>query len=149
MHLLNASSACAISFRDMMLECNLTQFIKEPVRDHAILDLVLCTDAMLISDVCVGAPFGTSDHNSVSFRVHVSKDISKSCVPLTYDFRNANIELLRVLLSSVSWPDLFESCSDIEDFYAVFRCTLFDFFEVAVPKRCVSNKVRKISATYS
>lgn len=37
-----------------------------PTRENNILDIVLCNDPLLICDVCVGPPFSTSDHETVS-----------------------------------------------------------------------------------
>jgi len=56
-------------FFDMCTSYGLNQYVTEPTRIKNILDLVFSNDRTLISDVEVGVPFGTSDHNSIVFTI--------------------------------------------------------------------------------
>jgi len=62
------------SFLDLCCEYGFTQLVLEPTRLNNILDLVLCNDNMLISDIVVDAPFGLSDHNSIKFSAAIEID---------------------------------------------------------------------------
>ena len=58
-------------FLDLCTNNGLNQLVEEPTRLGNILelDLLLCNDSALVSDVKVGVPFGTSDHNSITFSI--------------------------------------------------------------------------------
>ena len=125
---LNATSACAVLFCNMMLECSLTQFTKGTDQEPYYLRFcVTYMDAMLISGSYILVLLLVQETTILCLLLYIFLRLFQSHVHqiTTYDFYNANIELLHTLLSSVSCPDLFASCSDIEDFYAVFRSMLF------------------------
>jgi hypothetical protein len=58
-------------FFDLISTHGLYQFVREPTRLNNILDLVLCNDGGLISDVEVIVPFGMSDHNAINFSIEL------------------------------------------------------------------------------
>ena len=58
-------------FFDLISTHGLYQFVPEPTRLNNILDLVLCSDSGLISDVEVIVPFGMSDHNAIYFSIEL------------------------------------------------------------------------------
>ena len=69
-------------FLDATIDLGLSQYVEEPTRGENILDIVLCNDPLLISEVNVGPPFSISDHNSVDFLLclgSVTKITNRSC----------------------------------------------------------------------
>ncbi|KAK6060752.1 hypothetical protein COOONC_01590 [Cooperia oncophora] len=74
-----------LSFLDLCSNYGYLQLVKSPTRQGNILDLILCNDHSLISDVAIHAPIGTSDHCSLSAALQ-SRHVRRS---LTYclDYR--------------------------------------------------------------
>ena len=56
-------------FLDATIDLGFSQYVAEPTRGENILDIVLCNDPLLISEVNVGPPFSISDHNRVDFLI--------------------------------------------------------------------------------
>jgi len=52
-------------FLDFSLKSGLNQFVNESTLGNNILDLVLSTDKLIVSDVNVTCPFSSGDHNMV------------------------------------------------------------------------------------
>src|SRR6476469_2165902 len=61
---------------DTVTDLGFHQFVDSSTRGDNILDVVLCNDPLLISDVTVCHPFSTSDHASIKFVLNVSEYIS-------------------------------------------------------------------------
>src|SRR5260221_600543 len=57
------------------------QFVLEPTRGLNILDIVLTNDPLLVTDLEILPPVGTSDHSSLSFSLHLSADSSVKAIP--------------------------------------------------------------------
>ena len=57
-----------------MVENGFSQLVTEPTKQSNILDLVLCNEALLVSDVNVLSPIGGSDHASIQFKVITNYD---------------------------------------------------------------------------
>ena len=66
-----SQDAKSAEFFNLISTHGLYQFIQEPTRLNNILDLVLCNDSGLISDVEVIVPFGMSDHNAINFSIEL------------------------------------------------------------------------------
>ena len=69
------SSAVTKTFLDFARDNAFYQFVLSPTRHSvltgtsSILDLVLCPDKYAVHDVFTAAPFSTSDHNVVNFKI--------------------------------------------------------------------------------
>ena len=65
----------------------LTKFVDQPTRENNILDLVLSTSDMSISDVDVFSPIGSSDHNAVMFNTNFVNFLNHHCTstPIFFD----------------------------------------------------------------
>ncbi|KAK6051837.1 hypothetical protein COOONC_10658, partial [Cooperia oncophora] len=74
------SSTMSKSFLDLCSNYGYLQLVKSPTRQGNTLDLILCNDPSLISDVAIHAPIGTSDHCSLSAALQ-SRHVRRS---LTY-----------------------------------------------------------------
>ena len=53
------------------------QYVTVPTRLNNILDLVLCNERMLYSDIKVSMPFGLSDRDSIAFSVAIKNSVEK------------------------------------------------------------------------
>ena len=60
-----------LNFLNLTVDCFLTQHVSEPTRGRNILDLVLSKPEQLIEEVTITEPLGTSDHDTVDFKVPV------------------------------------------------------------------------------
>ena len=67
-----------LNFLNLTLDCFLTQHVSEPTRGRNILDLVLSKPEQLIEEVTITEPLGTSDHDTVEFKVPLTL-----CLPKT------------------------------------------------------------------
>ena len=130
------NDAKSIEFFDCTLMHGLQQYITEPTRMENILDLLLCNDYSLISDVEVGVPFGQSDHNSITCSLIFVGDDRDASAPnqniaqiLKWDrtdWQNFSVYCQRTdwydLISELSSPDtIWESfCTFVEEGIAKF-----------------------------
>ena len=67
-----------LRFLNTVIDLGFQQYILEPTRGENVLDILLCNDPLLISDVKVSAPFSTSDHSMIDFVLNLSA--SGSCI---------------------------------------------------------------------
>ena len=63
-------------FLDLCINNGLTQLVYSPTRLNNILDLVLCNNEIVISELTINEPFGTSDHDSINFVVVIENEFS-------------------------------------------------------------------------
>ena len=95
-------------FLDTTLDCFLKQHVEEPTRNKNILDLVLSTNGVSISNVSIDDPFGTSDHNTVKFSLQVSQNSKETWKTTYYDYRNGKYKKFAKFLSKMKWDTLFK-----------------------------------------
>ena len=55
---------------DAVTNLGLVQLVNEGTRGSNILDIILCNDPFLVSNIEIKVPFSTSDHNCVAFFLH-------------------------------------------------------------------------------
>ncbi|XP_059846738.1 uncharacterized protein LOC132405715 [Hypanus sabinus] len=86
--------------RDVFLE----QLVLEPTRNEAILDLVMCNEQELISDLEVKEPLGSSDHDMISFYLQFERDKGRSEVSVL-QLNKGDYGAMREELAKVKWAD--------------------------------------------
>lgn len=74
-------------FFDLVMD----KFLKEPTREHSILDLVLSSHSTLVKDVHVSAPLGSGDHNIVNFDINIGGE-QDTWKQYYYDYRRENMK---------------------------------------------------------
>ena len=124
-------------FKNTCLDLYLNQLVMNNTRNKNILDLIL-TNCSIISEVCISAPLGSSDHSSIDFKVtwnSANLGHSKS----RYSFNRANYDAIRAKLSNFNWSDLLRDLST-EDSWKVFTTILSDCIEKHVPLISKSRK---------
>jgi len=89
------------SFLKFVNSYGLIQFVNQPTREDNILDLVLSTSDMSISDVDVFPPIGSSDHNVVIFNTNSVNSLNNHCIstPTFFDWSRANYAMTYALLT--------------------------------------------------
>ena len=119
----------------------LYQMVREPTRGNNILDLILTTDENFVEGVEVGTQVGTSDHNSLRFKLKASF-CSKSKIKVISNFKNTNFDSFRNDLKSSNWNDIFAS-SESSTMYANFLRKFFEYENKHVPKKNISLENNK------
>ena len=134
----------------------LTQFVASPTRlsdqsgNGSLLDLVVCNDPNFVFNTNVDAPFGSSDHGTVSFIVIRELRTPKYSLN-TFDFSKADWTNLSAYLDNINFFDLFETCVDSESVVNAFYSVLYDGLNQFVPvtslytnfknnKKCIQTK---------
>ena len=128
-------------FHDVMIENGFTQYVNSPTRGDHVLDLVFVNDDFAVSDVEVGPPFSTSDHNSINFNlVYLPPASSMSALP-KYKFDKDNLKLICDYLKFVNWFIIFDT-EDLEKVWSNFTNTIF----ISVDKYAI--KIEQTPSTY-
>jgi len=143
-------------FLDCTIELGLCQYVTEPTRGQNTLDVVLCTDPLLVSEVSVSPPFSVSDHNSVEFLLCCMADdidnnngmneLSKTSVcsdlKVSVDkkkvvlWKKANWVNLENFVQNVNWASYFSDVTDSESCWDTFSQILSYGINLFVPKAC-------------
>ena len=150
---------------DAFLACfnklGLTQFVDQTTRTNltgndSILDLVLSNDYVRIISIKCLPPFGTSDHNIVSFNVNLSDDCSPHNVKSSsvnlfkYNWSMADFDGMNELLSVVNWHNLFWFHFETELLWSNFKHIILPIIDCCTPKILVRhNKNIKLVFTPS
>jgi len=137
------------TFLDFVCSSGYDQMVTDPTRNDNILDIVLTSHPLSISNLQVIEPFSTSDHNSVVFSV----DISPKCYNCvydsdsahkSYDWRRANCEAFSSYLSSVDWDHFMSVNLTAESIWINFKQIFFSAADLFVP--CYTNRTRGLTA---
>ncbi|PKU47386.1 adaptin ear-binding coat-associated protein 1 [Limosa lapponica baueri] len=90
------------SFLECVRDNFLTQLVREPTREGALLDLLLVNREGLAEDVTVGGCLGHRDHETIEFSIlrEARRGASRTA---TMDFWRADFGLFRNLLDRVPW----------------------------------------------
>jgi hypothetical protein len=140
-------------FYDFANDHGLTQLVSESTRGDNTLDLVLCNDPLLISDVETSPPFGSSDHDSITFRIC---DLN-ACAPTTSvtirSWKKADWQLLAGHYFNLDWRYIFSPCHTADQCWASFLDAIYGGIDLYVPactirpgcKVLQSKAVRKLT----
>ena len=82
--------------------------MRQPTRGRNILDLVLSSDPILVNNLEVSAPLGSSDHNEVSFEINKNCE-NKGWKEYYYDYRKARYKKIRRKFSKIKCNKVFQS----------------------------------------
>ena len=114
------------------------QYVDNPTREGAILDLVLGNELGQVIDVSVGEHSGLRDHNSIRFRVVVDK--SGPWVRVR-NWARGNYLQIRQELGNVDWELLFEGKST-SGMWEAFKGRLIEVQERHVPVKMKNRNGR-------
>ncbi|MBN3308567.1 PKH4B protein, partial [Amia calva] len=121
---------------EMVNNCFLTQFVTEPTRECACIDLIFSNDQDRVRGTLVREPMANCDHNMVSFEAYFQKTRTKSKT-MIYNFRQANLEGMRRHLDKLDWSTL--DTESVENGWLYFQNILLEAQEKFVP---TFNKLR-------
>ena len=158
------------ALRDFVVFNGFTQCVLSPTRLSNILDLVLISDPLLVSNIDVAPSFSTSDHNAVEveFLYRVSTDASvpraqskqnainsavvycKSSLSAETHYRkqflwkHGNYDGLCEYLACYNWNDIFMYCLTPDSLWRAFRGVLDYAIDLFVPYKyvCCDSVVR-------
>ena len=132
------SAQCLLNFMSSYL---LNQMVTVPTRGQNVLDLVLCNNSRLISDV-KALPTDISDHNMVnvllSFNPGVLEDAKTAYLDemnfRSLDFNKADFKQLDEKFNTINWGELRSSCT-FEEFPGKLTEALLDVCLESVPHK--------------
>ena len=125
------------------------QLVNEPTRASNILDVVLTTDPLLVSELCVQCPVGNSDHCSVYFCLvyNIAHSAPESEEPvMVRDWRNADYDGISNYLSAVDWHLMISENLTSDSLWEAFNAELNVAVDQFVPMRCLRSSKSKRSA---
>jgi hypothetical protein len=148
----NIAGEALLSF---MSNCFLNQYVVSPTRGDNILDIFLCNEDRLVTNVSC-SPTDMSDHSLVDIMISynpANADDTKHSKTFdensfrSLDFSNANFEEISEKLRLVDWTNLRSVCT-FEEFPAVFTEKLFEICHSTVPpkKRSSTGRPKALNA---
>ena len=128
-------------FLDFCLSHGFNQYVSVPTRLKNILDLVLCNERMLISDINVAMPFGLSDHDSITFSVAIENSVEKkeTARNISLDWTRVNWSAFKQFCHSVDWDEMIDDSLCADELWAVLTTTLKMGMSKFVPLRKTKN----------
>ena len=119
--------AISVSYDAIFSELGLCQKNLLPTRGSNVLDLLMSSDDMLVTNVRVSEPFSTSDHCSIKFNLNVFGGTQNIPVrPRRYDFARADYSGFNDYLASIDWNGLFYDNSSIDGMWDTF-CHVMEY----------------------
>lgn len=119
------------------IENGLTQVIHENTREKHILDLLFCSNPLLLNNIVIQEPFLSSDHNSITFDIFIENQQNFDIK--VRNFLKADYNNIFSDLSLLSWYDLFAVCANVDDFWKLFS-DILQKIEKYVPFREPARK---------
>ncbi|CAK5007712.1 unnamed protein product [Meloidogyne enterolobii] len=115
-HSKNSKDAQFIEFIDSL---ELTQHVNFHTRLDKILDLILSSPKNLVKNPQKSTPFGTSDHNPISFEINYYREIKALKSPQKR-FYKANYTDINNFLNNIDWLSCFSKASNLNELYSQF-----------------------------
>ncbi len=145
----NMISGCdtkSVEFCELCSDNGLIQLVEEPTRLNNILDLVLCNDRTLLAKVEVSAPFGMSDHNSISFSiVPACRNIRNNASPRSFlNWHKTDWKSFLEYCKSIDWPEILQTESSVDELWCAFAAAIKAGIQLYVPI-CVFRQNSKMS----
>ena len=141
---MSLGDTCHDNFLDAVMRNDLNQIITEPTRLDNILDLLLTSTPMLVSNVNIVEPFTHScDHNAIEFSINIQSEPLKTNKN-KYNFRKADFESIADYVQNVDWLSVYRSTKgNVETFWKSICSTLDYCIEAFVPKFKQSKRKTK------
>lgn len=116
----------------------LTQMVTEPTRGANILDLILCSEADLVSNVSIGEPLDTSDHNMVRCHLKLPTNPRHQVARQVPNLRLADYAKFRRELGGVVVDD-FETTEEV---WSSFKTKFMAIQATCIPNRSSARVAR-------
>ncbi len=119
----------------------LSQVVREPTRENAVLDLLFLNEPSLLSTLEVCLPFSHScDHNTIVFSLNCNTDREASDRKIR-QWHKADWASARQFVASVPWRVALSTCVSVDDCYSVIVSCLNTVVDHFVP--CVTPRRRE------
>ena len=112
----------------------LTQLVREPTREGALLDLLFVNREGLVDNVAAGGRLGHSDHEIIEFSIlrEARRRLSRTDI---LDFKRADFVLIRHLLERIPWEMILNGIG-VQEGWALFKKEVLMAQEQVVPRCC-------------
>ena len=147
------------SFVTCITENALTQHVHFPTRGHNILDLILSSDPMAVTQVNAIDNFrslhNASDHISIVCKLNIPYVSTSECHNTGhFDFKRGDFLSLKYHLSCVNWHELLYSCPTVDSMLTIFLDTFFSICSLCIPftsgsKRKATNYPSHVKKLFS
>ncbi|PKU40554.1 rna-directed dna polymerase from mobile element jockey-like [Limosa lapponica baueri] len=119
----------------------LTQLVREPTREGALLDLLFVNREGLVGDVTVGGHLGYRDREMIEFLIlrEVRRGVSRTAI---MDFQRADFGLFKSLLDRVPWEAALKG-KGVQEGWTFFREEVLKAQQQAVPVRSKASRLGK------
>ena len=132
------------TFLNWVVNNGFMQFVTFPTRGTNTLDLVLCDDEHLISNITYSPPIGHSDHCVVDFSFVVPNQPRKNTpVKTRYNWHAANYQLMGEHLCLVNWLEVICANPNALDSWYAFLNILWYVIDLCVPQYQVKPSCAK------
>lgn len=125
-------------FMELVLDCNLTQYVEEPTRDRNLLDLVFSNDEGTVENVRVREGLGTSDHFSVFFECICTEGKRAMSEVVKRDWRRANWDRIRNFMAVATCG--IDSYENVNEMWSIIQYAFVDCVNLFVPTKPSSPK---------
>ena len=147
------------SFVTCITENALTQHVHFPTRGHNILNLILSSDPMAVTQVNAIDNFrslhNASDHISIVCKLNIPYVSTSECHNTGhFDFKRGDFLSLKYHLSCVNWHELLYSCPTVDSMLTIFLDTFFSICSLCIPftsgsKRKATNYPSHVKKLFS
>ena len=133
------NNRCSTLFSVFTKQFCFEQLVTEPTRvqstgrNSSLLDLVLCNDPFIVCDINVNAPFSTSDHCVVDFKLCCPTQSAKLPAHEFRNFSDADWNGISSYLNACDWSVVFNDCCSADECAAAFYAKLNDAIATFVP----------------
>ena len=132
-----SSDPDTVDFVRTIEDCFYIQHVFSPTRGDAVLDLVLSTDPDLVSNVNVIDQLGNSDHNMITFNIHLACEVYVSKRKIKdYIGLRGDHESMRTVLADINWDNFM--LAPVNDYWDHFKVLLFKLLDDYVPLKDIA-----------
>ncbi|PKU26822.1 adaptin ear-binding coat-associated protein 1 [Limosa lapponica baueri] len=119
-------------FLECVEDIFLTQLVREPTREGALLDLLFVNREVLVGNVRVGGCLGHSDHEITEVLIvgEARREVSRTA---TLDFQREDFGLFRSLVERMPWEAVLKG-KGIQEGWTFFKKEVLKVQEQAVPR---------------
>lgn len=133
-------------FRDMLLQLDLYQIIKEPTHytDHSayLLDLIITDSPGFIKDSGVLPLMGNLGHTPIYGTLNINSKRQCNIKKTVWHYNNANIVGLNECITSIDWDHVLDPHHDIHEQVKLFTDTFIEASKMYIPVREITIKTK-------
>lgn len=124
---------------------DLGQHIREATCGENTLDYLLTNHDLVVVNVELIPPFGSSDHSGFRFSFTATTEKRNLAVPFP-DFKSADFILMKQRFSTLNWELILSGFDSIDELYAKFCQSVIEVMSVTVPVKIKAPQFRSYPA---